>query len=57
MNPAQPTPTGNIKKKKKSVPRVPYSIMGFYALCTMFGRMPGFEPKLLRLEPGVLYFL
>ena len=23
-------------------------------LCTIFGRMPGFEPKLLRLQPGDL---
>ena len=27
---------------------------GFYTICTIFGRMPGFEPELLQLQPGVL---
>ena len=25
-----------------------------FTLCTIFGRMPGFEPELLRLQPGLL---
>ena len=43
---------------KLFVPRVkkgPLSVLGFYSMyCTIFGRMPGFEPDLLRLKPGVL---
>ena len=27
---------------------------GFFTLCTIFGRMPGIEPELLRPKPGVL---
>ena len=27
---------------------------GICTLCTIFGRMPGFKPQLLRLQPGVL---
>ena len=38
------------------VPRVPYSVPVFYTgtFCTIFSRMPGFEPELLRQQPGVL---
>ena len=40
------------------VPRVkegPLSVPSFYfTVCTVFGRMPGFEPEVLRPQPGVL---
>ena len=35
------------------VPRVPYTVLGFFTLFTIFGRMPGFEPELLRPQAGV----
>ena len=31
-----------------------YTVPGIFTLCTIFGRTPGFEPMLLRLQPGVL---
>ena len=34
--------------------QVPVLRPGFYTLCIIFGRMPGFEPELLGLQPGVL---
>ena len=36
----------------------PVLVPRFYTLCTVntiFIRMPGFEPELMRLQPGVLY--
>jgi len=34
--------------------RVRFSALGIFTLCTLFGRVPGFEPEMLRLQPGVL---
>ena len=39
--------------KKFLVPRF-RSPSWVFTLCTIFGRMPGFEPELLRLQPRVL---
>ena len=36
------------------VPRVPYTVPGYFTLFTIFGWMPRFEPELLRPQPGVL---
>ena len=36
------------------VPRVPYTVPEIFTLFSIFGRMPGFEPELLRPQPGVL---
>ena len=41
------------------VPRVSYTVLGYFTLLynyihyTIIGRMPGFEPELLRPQPGV----
>ena len=36
------------------VPKAPYTVPGIFTLCTIFGRIPGFEPELIRPPPGVL---
>ena len=43
-------------KKNLFVPRLPNSVPGLFIryICTIFGRMPGIEPELLRLQPDVL---